>query len=104
MWPLQQYPTSWKAWNHSYFAIHPPLELGSWPIKTQWSGTFSNEHLDKLFNLEEKSIAFLSKCGLVDIRRLVFSSLVDKCRFGDRGILSPFLCFAIYDFICLDFD
>ena len=88
-------PTSCKAWKHGFFAIPPLLKLGSWSIKTQWSGTFNNDHLNKLSNVEEKSIAFLFECDLMDIRHLIFSDLVDKCMFGDRGILSllPLLCY-----------
>ena len=55
----------------------------------------SNEHLNKLSDLEEKSITLLSECVLVDIRHLVFSDLLNKCMFGDKGILSlfPFLSY-----------
>ena len=49
-------PTSWKVWKYGFFTIPPP-ELGFWPIKTQWSGSFNNKHLNKLFYVEEKSIA-----------------------------------------------
>ena len=61
-------PTSWKAWKHGFFAIYPPSELGSWPIKTRWNDTFNNEPLNKLSDLEEKSITLLFECGLLDIR------------------------------------
>ena len=55
----------------------------------------NNEHLNKLSDLDEKSIALISEYGLVDIRCLVFSDLLDKCMFGDIGILSlfPLLCY-----------
>ena len=80
--------SSWKGWKHGCFAISLPLELGSWPIKTQWSGTFNNDHLNKLFDEEKKSIIFFSECGLMDIQCLIFSNLVYKWTLGDRGILS----------------
>ena len=90
--------SSWKGWKHGCFAISLPLELGSWPIKTQWSGTFSDKHLEKLFELKEKTVALLSECRLVDIRRLIFSDLIDRCMFGHRGILS---LLADYSFVLI---
>ena len=73
-------------------------------MKTQWSGTFNNVHLNKLSDVEEKSIALLSECDFIDLRRLIFSNLVDKCMFGDRSILSllPLLCFICdYSFVLI---
>ena len=76
-------PASWKAWKHVFFSIPPSLELGVWLIKTQWSGTFSNEHLSKLSNSKDKSISLLS-------------DFIDWWMFGNRSILKSFSCFSIY--------
>ena len=75
--------------KHGNMASLPFLFFRSWVCG--WH--LSNEHLSKLFDLEEKSITFLSKCGLVDIRRLVFSNLVDRCMFGDKVYLIFFSLF-----------